>query len=75
MLPEYGYLRARQILGDRKRGISPLIPVSRSTWFRGIREKRYPAGLLLSTRVRVWSVSEIRELIENPEVVTIKAVI
>jgi prophage regulatory protein len=66
MLPEYGYLRVRQILGDRKRGILPLIPVSRSTWFRGIREKRYPAGLLLSTRVRVWSVSEIREIIEHP---------
>jgi hypothetical protein len=63
MLPEVGYVRLPQIIGCRKRGIPPVIPVSRATWWRGVQTGRYPQGVLLSPGVRVWSVAEIRELL------------
>jgi prophage regulatory protein len=63
MLPEIGYLRLPQIIGDRKRGIPPVIPVSRATWWRGVASGRYPAGVLHGERCRMWDVREIRALL------------
>lgn len=63
MLPEVGYLRLPQIIGDPKKGIPPLIPVSRATWWRGVASGQYPAGVLLGPRTRAWSVESIRNLI------------
>jgi prophage regulatory protein len=63
LLPDTGYVRIRQIIGDRKRGIIPLIPICRSSWYQGIKEGRYPKGVLLGPRTRVWSAESIRALI------------
>jgi predicted DNA-binding transcriptional regulator AlpA len=63
LLPETGYLRIRGILGDPKRGIPALLPISRSSWFQGIREGRYPKGVLLGPRTRAWNVESIKALI------------
>ena len=41
-LPSTGYLRLPQIIGDPRRGIPALIPVSRSTWWAGVKSGRYP---------------------------------
>jgi predicted DNA-binding transcriptional regulator AlpA len=65
MLPEIGYIRLRQIIGDPKRGIPAIIPVSRATWFRGIKAGRYPAGVALGPRCVGWHVDDIRPLIER----------
>jgi len=65
LLPDTGYVRIRQIIGDRKRGILPLIPVCRSSWYQGIREGRYPKGVLLGPRTRAWSAESIRTLIAS----------
>lgn len=65
-LPETGYLRLKQILGDKKLNIPALIPVCRATWWRGVKDGRYPAGLLISSRTRAWRVEDIRALIANP---------
>jgi hypothetical protein len=35
MLPETGLVRLSQILGDKKKGIPPIIPVSKSAWWAG----------------------------------------
>lgn len=64
-LPEIGYLRESQIIGDPKKGISPIIPVSRASWWRGVKSGRYPAGVLLGPRTRAWSVDSIRSLVEE----------
>lgn len=63
MLPEIGYVRLPQIIGDPKRGIPPIIPVSRATWWRGIESGKYPAGVLLGPRTRAWAVADIRALL------------
>jgi hypothetical protein len=43
-----GLLRLERILsGDPAKGVEPLIPVSRSTWYAGIREGRFPQPVTL----------------------------
>jgi prophage regulatory protein len=65
LLPEVGYLRLSQIIGDKKKGIPALIPVSRSSWYKGLASGRIPAGVLLGPRTRGYSVESIRELIAS----------
>lgn len=66
-LPATGYLRLAQILGDRKNGIPPLIPIGKTTWWQGIKNGRYPHPVKLGPRVTAWRVEDIRRLIEQPE--------
>lgn len=62
-LPKEGFCRLSQIIGS-KSAPGPL-PVSRSTLWLWIRQGRFPAGIKLGERVRVWPVSEVREIIAN----------
>jgi prophage regulatory protein len=64
-LPETGYLRLPQILGDPKANIPALIPISKSAWWAGIKAGRYPKGVHLGPRTTAWSVEDIRALIAN----------
>lgn len=40
-------------------------PVSKSTWWAGIKSGKYPQGLKLSSRVTAWRNSDIIALIES----------
>jgi predicted DNA-binding transcriptional regulator AlpA len=62
-LPETGYLRLRQIIGNPKANIPAIIPVSRSSWWLGVRNGRYPKPRKLGPRTTVWTVESIRALI------------
>ncbi|MBN8438459.1 MAG: AlpA family transcriptional regulator [Candidatus Accumulibacter sp.] len=64
-LPEVGFLRLPQIIGDTKRGIPPIVPVSKSTWWAGVKSGRYPLPVKLSPRTTAWPVESIRALIEQ----------
>jgi len=64
-LPETGLLRARQIIGDRKRGIPGIVPVSASTWHAGVASGRYPAPVRLGPNTVAWRVEDIRALVRN----------
>jgi predicted DNA-binding transcriptional regulator AlpA len=55
-----GFLRLEQIIGDKKKGIPAIIPVSRSSWFAGVKSGRYPKGINLGPRTIVWPVETIR---------------
>jgi hypothetical protein len=46
--------------------IDPIIPVSRTTWYAGIKQGIYPAPIKLSPRVSVWRASDIYALLNNP---------
>ena len=65
-LPPTGFLRTSQILGNPKKGIPALMPISRATWWRGVRSGLYPQGVLLGPNTRAWRVEDIRALIANP---------
>jgi prophage regulatory protein len=71
-LPETGYLRLAQIVGkpaDEERklpAIPAIIPVSKSTWWAGVRSGRYPQPVrTLGDRITAWKVEDIRALIEQ----------
>ena len=65
-LPSTGYLRLPQIIGNPRHGIPALIPVSRSTWWAGVKSGRYPQPTRsLGTRITAWSVDDIRKLIDS----------
>ena len=66
-LPETGFLRLRQIIGDPKADppVPPLIPVSRSTWWVGVKNGRFPKAVKLGPNTTVWRVEDILELINE----------
>ena len=67
-LPETGYIRLRQIIGNPKSNppIPAIIPVSKSTWWAGVKSGRYPQPVrTLGMRITAWRVEDIRELIKN----------
>lgn len=66
-LPETGFLRLHQIIGDQKAEppVTPIIPVSKSTWWAGVKIGRYPKPVKLGPRVTAWRVEDIRTLIET----------
>ena len=64
-LPEAGYLRIKQIIGDPKRGIPALVPVAASTWWRGVQNGIYPPAVRLGPRMTAWHAKDIRLLLED----------
>ena len=65
--PSVGYVRLSQILGDPKADppVPPVIPVSKSTWWGGVRDGRFPRPVKLGPRISAWRVADIRRLIEQ----------
>lgn len=65
--PAPSFLRLRQIIGDPKATppVPPLIPVSRTSWWQGIREGRFPRPVKLGPRTTAWRLSDILALIES----------
>jgi prophage regulatory protein len=61
--PEIGSLRLRDIIGDKNN--PGIIPVSLSSWYKGIEEGRYPRLVKLSERASAWRVEDIKRLIDE----------
>jgi predicted DNA-binding transcriptional regulator AlpA len=64
-LPETGFLRLKQIIGDKEKRIPALIPVCASTWWAGVKQGRYPKPIKISPKVTVWRVEDICALIKS----------
>ena len=56
-LPDAAALRLSDVL--------QLIPVSKSTWWEGVKTGRYPKPLNLGARARGWRLGDIRKLTES----------
>lgn len=68
VLPETGYLRLHQIIGNPKANppIPALIPVGKSTWWEGVKSGRFPQPVRsLGSRITAWRVEDIRDLIRR----------
>ena len=59
-LPAVGFVRLASIIGPR----GP-IPVSKSTWWAGVKSGRYPKPVKLGPRITAWRVEDIRALIQG----------
>ena len=64
-LPETGFLRLPQIIGNPKaKPPTPaIIPIKKSSWWAGVRSGRFPKPVKLGPRVTAWRVEDIRALI------------
>lgn len=60
--PVSGYVRLNQILGP----YGPL-PISKSSFWAGVKSGRYPQPRKISARVTVWRAEDIRSLIATIE--------
>ncbi|MGZ7049248.1 MAG: helix-turn-helix transcriptional regulator [Methanobacterium sp.] len=64
-LPETGFLRLTQIIGNRKTNIPAVIPISRTSFLNGVKSGIYPQPVKLGERTTAWKVQDIRDLIER----------
>jgi predicted DNA-binding transcriptional regulator AlpA len=55
--PFVGYMRLPQILS--------VIPISKSGWWAGIRQGKFPKQIKLGPKTSVWKAEDIKNLIHN----------
>lgn len=55
LLPRAGFVRLSTIL--------KIIPISKSTWWAGVKSGRFPKSVKLSRRITAWRVEDIQSLI------------
>ena len=62
-----GFYRLTQIIGNPKAEppTPALIPVSKTTWWDGVKSGRFPKPVKLSARTTAWRVEDIHALIEQ----------
>lgn len=55
ILPETGFVRLPEVL--------KVFPVSKSTWWAGVKDGRYPQPVKLGPKMTAWRVQDVRKLI------------
>lgn len=60
--PQTGFVRLSQILSP-----AGPIPVSKSTWWQGVKEGRFPQPQKLGPRTTVWKAEDVRALFEDSD--------
>lgn len=55
--PEAGFLRLEQVL--------QFIPLSRSAWWQGVKDGRFPKPYKLTPKSTAWKAEDIRALIDE----------
>jgi len=58
-IPEYGFVRLPQVL--------KIFPVSKATWWAGVKSGRFPKSVKLGANTTAWRVEDIRALVEKAE--------
>ena len=58
-IPETGFLRLPEVL--------KLFPVSKSTWWAGVKNGDYPQAVKLAPKITAWRVEDIRTLIASKQ--------
>lgn len=61
-IPATGYLRLPEVL--------KFYPVSKSTWWNGVKSGKFPQGHKLSERITAWKAEDIRALIAEKATAT-----
>lgn len=56
-IPKQGFVRLRTILA--------VIPVSKTTWWEGVKTGRFPKPVKLSERITAWRAEDIDALIQR----------
>jgi predicted DNA-binding transcriptional regulator AlpA len=64
------HVYARELPADddafaRLETILTVYPIGKSTWWKGVADGRFPAGIKLGPRLTVWRVGAIRKLLSE----------
>ena len=62
-LPEIGFLRIWQIVGNPKTNTPALIPIGRTSFLNGVKSGKYPKPVKLGERTTAWRLEDIKALI------------
>lgn len=62
--PQSRFLRLHHIIGCRKRGISSIVPVSASVWWRLVRENKAPQPVKIGKTTN-WYEDEVYEFMNS----------
>ena len=54
------FLKINEIVGD-----NGILPISKASWYRGIKEGYYPEPVKIGKRASVWRSDDIQDLIER----------
>lgn len=57
ILPETGFVRLPDVL--------KVFPVSKSTWWAGVKEGHFPKPVKLGPKITAWRVKDIKDLIAS----------
>jgi predicted DNA-binding transcriptional regulator AlpA len=60
IIPETGFVRLASILAP-----AGPIPVSKSTWWLGVKQGRFPKPVKLGPRITAWRAEDIQSLLRN----------
>lgn len=62
-----GFLRLPQIIGKPTANppIPPIIPVSATSWWNGVKSGKYPKPIKLGPKTTVWRASEVLALVNG----------
>lgn len=69
-LPETGFLRLTQIIGNANATppIPALIPIAKSTLWAWVQSGRFPRPIKLSAKVTVWRVEDVLAVIRGVQI-------
>ena len=61
------FLRLKQIIGDPKAEppIQPILPISKSSWWDGVKSGRFPKAIKIGANTTVWREDEIRSRVDE----------
>ena len=61
------FLRLKQIIGDPKAEppIQAILPISKSSWWKGVKSGRFPKAIKIGANTTVWREDEIRSLVDE----------
>lgn len=62
---EERYLRLKQLVGSKKEGIPPMIPVAKSTIWEWVKAGKFPAPVKLGQATTCWRLSDIQRFLES----------
>jgi predicted DNA-binding transcriptional regulator AlpA len=63
VLPETGFIRAKQLLGDAKN--PPILPIKKTTLWKWVADGKLPKPIRLSRGVTCWRVEDIRDFLAS----------
>lgn len=59
-LPDTGFIRQAQLVGNKGKGIAGVIPFSPATLWRKVGSGDFPAPIKLSVGITAWKVEDVR---------------